>query len=82
MAPATEGQYYLIRDVQAYDPSAREMELNSHNWVQTTVIEDEDLMFGGKSLSAWYEEERQRASSGCSDEELRRGRQKVRSQHK
>jgi hypothetical protein len=65
----TEQQYYLVQN-------AREIELNSHAWVQPIVIEDEDLQFGGKSLSTWYEEERKRLSS-YSDEEERRGRQRV-----
>ena len=57
-----------------------------HAWVQTIDIDDEDLMFGGKSLSAWYEEDRQRLSSGGSDDgrtensqdEEPRGRERVR----
>ncbi len=47
--------------------------------IQVTEIDDEDLQFGGKSLSEWYEEERRRLSHGSSssDEESRRGRQRV-----
>ena len=73
----TEQSYYLVPNLRAIDPSARELELNSHTWVQPIMIEDEDLQFGGKSLSTWYEEERKRQSS-YSDEEERRGRQRVR----
>jgi GAF domain-containing protein len=77
MAPqATEPPYYLVPNLRATDPAAREIDLNAHSWIQATVIEDEDLMFGGKALSAWYEEERRRLS-GSSDEEERRGRQRV-----
>lgn len=48
------------------------------SWVQpTSIIEDEDLTFGGKSLSTWYEEERRRLSL-CDEEDERRGRERVR----
>lgn len=43
-----------------------------------TVIEDDDLTFGGKPLSAWYEEDRRRLSNSGKDEEERRGRQRER----
>ena len=43
--------------------------------IEPISIDDDDIMWGGKSLSAWYEEERERVS-GCSEEE-RRGRQRV-----
>ena len=43
-------------------------------WMVATVIEDDDLMFGGKSLSAWHEEDRSRYST---PEEETRGRQRV-----
>jgi hypothetical protein len=78
MAPdTTEQPYYLVPNLRALDTTAMEIELNSHAWVQPIIIEDEDLQFGGKALSAWYEEERKRLSS-YSDEEERRGRQRVR----
>ncbi|KAF4508113.1 hypothetical protein G6O67_004535 [Ophiocordyceps sinensis] len=94
MAPASSDvatyHYYLVPDLCALDPAAREVELDAHAWVQPTVIEDEDLTFGGKSLSAWYEEERRRLSSGGSDDgqsqssqdEERRGRERTRRHHK
>lgn len=47
----------------------------SYGWMQPIEIEDDDLMFGGKSLSAWYEEERQAPAAPV--EEERRGRQRV-----
>ncbi|OAA63144.1 hypothetical protein ISF_05020 [Cordyceps fumosorosea ARSEF 2679] len=56
--------YYLLPDLRAIDPGAAELDLAAHAWVCPIVIEDEDLMFGGKSLSALYEEERRRRSSG------------------
>lgn len=84
----TTATYYLVPNLRAVDSGAREVDLDAHSWVRPIVIEDEDLMFGGKSLSAWYEEERQRQSSGgsvaggnSSDEEQheeRRGRERVR----
>lgn len=59
------------------------MDTSAYTWVQPTVIEDDDLTFGGKSLSAWYEEERRRLSSGSGsdDGEERRGRERVRKHH-
>lgn len=78
MASSTESTcYYLVPNLQALDPSAREVDASAYTWVQPTIIEDEDLTFGGKALSTWYEEERRRLSSG-SDEEERRGRERVR----
>ncbi|KAI8957628.1 hypothetical protein F5Y11DRAFT_352365 [Daldinia sp. FL1419] len=58
------------------DTNARETELQTHGWMEPIVIDDEDLMFSGKSLSTWYEEERK--SLNVSVEEERRGRQRVR----
>ncbi|KAJ6440629.1 aminotransferase [Purpureocillium lavendulum] len=88
MSPKMEATYYLVPNLRALDPSAREVDLNAHTWVQPIIIEDEDLQFGGKSLSAWYEEERRRLSSGSSDDgneqtdrnydEERRGRERTR----
>lgn len=77
-----EPQYYLLPNLEALDPSAREVDANAYTWVQPTIIEDEDLMFGGKALSAWYEEERRRLSSGSEDGEERRGRERVRRHHR
>jgi hypothetical protein len=90
MPPKTsEATYYLVPNLRAADPSAREVDLDAHSWVQPIVIEDEDLTFGGKSLSTLYEEERRRHSAASvggnsSDEETvhreeeRRGRERVR----
>lgn len=78
-APA-EMTYYLVPNLQALDTSACEMDANTHAWVQPTVIEDDDLTFGGKSLSAWYEEDRRRLSHS-DGEESRRGRERVRRSH-
>ncbi|KAG5922962.1 hypothetical protein E4U42_005078 [Claviceps africana] len=89
MSPMSEATYYLVPNLRALDPSAREVDLNSYSWVQPIDIDDEDLMFGGKSLSAWYEEDRRRLSSGGSDdgchqghhEEKPRGRERERRHH-
>lgn len=81
MAPKSSADstsyYYLVPNLQALDPSARELDLNAYAWVQPTIIDDDDLTFGGKSLSAWYEEERTKQSCGAYDQE-RRGRERVR----
>lgn len=66
-------------------------EMNTAAWVQAIVIEDEDLTFGGKSLSELYEEDRQRLSTASApsstcgseeaasyDDEERRGRDRTR----
>ncbi|KAL7921386.1 hypothetical protein ACQKWADRAFT_295627 [Trichoderma austrokoningii] len=94
MSPMSSDSYYIIPNLQAMDPSAHEIDLNSHTWIQPIIIEDEDLMFGGKSLSTWYEEDRSRLSSvGSSsgsddgnqspeeDEEEHRGRERTRRHH-
>lgn len=55
-------------------------------WLMATPIDDDDLTFGGKPLSTWYEEDRRRFSLGedsartiesDEDEEEERGRQRV-----
>lgn len=48
------------------------------NWMVATVIDDNDLMFGGKSLSAWYEEDRCRQGESGKVEQERRGRSRER----
>ncbi|KAF5133944.1 hypothetical protein E5D57_004572 [Metarhizium anisopliae] len=89
MSPKQEPTYYLVPNMRALDTSAREVDLDSYAWIQPIVIDDEDLMFGGKSLSAWYEEDRRRLSSGSDDgraehsqDEERRGRERVRRHYK
>jgi hypothetical protein len=59
----------------AYYYVPADAESQGYEWMVSTVIEDDDLTFGGKSLSAWYEEDRQKVSF---PEEERRGRQRVR----
>lgn len=78
--------YYLVPTAyQALDPSASEVDASATSWVQPTAIDDDDLTFGGKPLSTWYEEDRRRlSSSGETDESAsggdeRRGRERVRS---
>lgn len=44
-----------------------------NSWVQPTLIDDDDLTFGGKPLSAWYEEERRRLSTGHGEEDSEEG---------
>ena len=69
----------LVSDLSVLGPAMDEADLASHPWMMATVIdiEDDDLMFGGKPLCAWYEEDRRRLSS-CIDEEETRGRQRER----
>lgn len=86
MSLKSEATYYLVPNLRALDPSAQEVDPKSHTWVQPIDIDDDDLMFGGKSLSAWHEEDRRRLSSGGSDDgrndhsqdEEPRGRERVR----
>lgn len=76
--------YYSLTTMQVLDP-AQELDLQSQPWMMATMIEDDDLMFGGKPLSTWYEEDRRRyslgeesaPSPGFEEEEERRGRQRV-----
>ncbi|KFH40773.1 hypothetical protein ACRE_085220 [Hapsidospora chrysogenum ATCC 11550] len=85
MSPSAESTtYYLVPNLRALDPSARELDAASTPWVQPTVIDDDDLTFGGKSLSTWYEEDRRRLSSGDMEDhagEPPRGRERVRRQY-
>jgi len=93
MSPMSSDSYYIIPNLQAMDPSAHEIDFNSQAWIQPIIIEDEDLMFGGKALSEWYEEDRSRlssvgSSSGSDDgnqspeeEEEHRGRERTRRHH-
>jgi hypothetical protein len=60
------------------DPSGSEIRGSNCHWMIATVIEDHDLMFAGKPLSTWYEEERQRQSFGSDFEQDRRGRPRER----
>lgn len=46
------------------DVNISEMDLNSYLWMMVIVIEDDDLMFGGKFFSVWYEEDCCRFSFG------------------
>ncbi|XDG02737.1 hypothetical protein ABKA04_002352 [Annulohypoxylon sp. FPYF3050] len=62
-------QYYLP------DTNAQGIEFQKQGWLEPIVIDDDDLMFGGKSLSAWYEEGRKSVSFPAAEEE-QRGRQR------
>ncbi|KAK4132165.1 hypothetical protein BT67DRAFT_386290 [Trichocladium antarcticum] len=64
-------------DLYAPDLAADDMDQASFSWMAITVIEDDDLMFGGKPLCTWYEEDRRRLSTSI-DEEETRGRQRER----
>ncbi|KAG6007600.1 hypothetical protein E4U21_005798 [Claviceps maximensis] len=89
MSPKSEATFCLVPNLRSMDSSEQEIDDNCWNWMQPIDIDDEDLMFGGKSLSAWYEEDRRRLSSGGSDdgdnqdrhEEQPRGRERVRRHH-
>jgi hypothetical protein len=89
MSPKQDLTYYHVPDLYALDPAACEVDLSSLSWMQPIVIDDEDLMIGGKALSEWYEEDRRRLSSGSDDgkadnsqDEERRGRERVRRHRK
>jgi hypothetical protein len=81
MAPSQQQyqdrSYLVLSDV---DP--RDLNFQSSQWQYATVIDDFDITFGGKPLSALYEEDRRRLSAASTtsndDEEERRGRQRVR----
>ncbi|KAI0803662.1 hypothetical protein GGR55DRAFT_382302 [Xylaria sp. FL0064] len=76
-SPPDDAQYYYLPEVDM--PSEQH---SGHAWMEPIVIDDEDLMFGGKSLSAWYEEERQSLGYPMEEgHEERRGRQRSRQQH-
>ncbi|KAH8653912.1 hypothetical protein BGZ61DRAFT_374032 [Ilyonectria robusta] len=72
--PEPEATCYLLPGLQALDPSAPEVDLDAYTWVQPTAIEDNEVMFDGKALSTWYEEERRRLSSGGEDSKKSRSR--------
>ncbi len=62
-APSRQQLYYYFPELQALDPT-KEMELQAQPWMTATMIEDDDLTFGGKPLSTLYEEDRRRYSMG------------------
>ncbi|KAL5606941.1 hypothetical protein BROUX41_003316 [Berkeleyomyces rouxiae] len=67
---------YYMDSMEAY----LDLENADFSWMGATVIDDDDLMFGGKPLCAWYEEDRQRFSNPYEDEE-HRGRERVRREY-
>jgi hypothetical protein len=73
MVTTTTTSHHSHQDASAYY-MAIDTGSQSHGWMESISIEDDDLMFGGKSLSAWHEEGRQKVSF---PEEERRGRQRV-----
>lgn len=66
--------YYFVPDT-----NTQGAQVQGYRWMEPIIIDDDDLMFGGKSLSAWYEEERKSLSMPA--EEERRGRQRVSQLH-
>ncbi|KAI1733918.1 hypothetical protein F4680DRAFT_368158 [Xylaria scruposa] len=79
--PSEDAQYYYLPEVDVNSSDGQHGGYG-HAWMEPIVIDDEDLMFGGKSLSAWYEEERQSLNYPIEEEqEERRGRQRIRQQH-
>ena len=68
----------VVHNLYIPDPAADEIELTDEPWMVATVIDDDDLMFGGKPLCAWYEEDRRMLGCATIDEEETRGRQRER----
>ncbi|KAL2157234.1 hypothetical protein VTH06DRAFT_6274 [Thermothelomyces fergusii] len=69
----------VVHNLYIPDPSADEIDLSANpSWMVATVINDDDLMFGGKPLCAWYEEDRRRFGCAGIDEEETRGRPRER----
>lgn len=68
---SASSSYYYYTD--------RDVGYSNQSWQMPTIIEDVDITFDGKPLSALYEEDRRRlsAASSSSDEEEERGRQRV-----
>jgi hypothetical protein len=77
MTSSTELTSYFLSYLQGLDPCIQEAGPNAYIWVQPT-IEDDDIIFDGKALSTWYEEERHRRIRSSDDREERRGRKRVR----
>ncbi|KAL2177335.1 uncharacterized protein P884DRAFT_277591 [Thermothelomyces heterothallicus CBS 202.75] len=62
----------VVHNLYIPDPSADEIDLSTNQpWMVATVINDDDLMFGGKPLCAWYEEDRRRFGCATVEEETR-----------
>lgn len=67
-----------------YDAYAAQASQAASQWMKVIPIEDDDLTFGGKPLSDWYEEDRRRYSSSSlesPDEAQQRGRTRQRAYH-
>ncbi len=86
--PPSDQPYCFFQNLQALDLTNKMDPTQGYPWVMATIIEDDDLTFGGKPLSTWYEEDRRRYSLGeesapsprfeeDTEEEERRGRQRV-----
>ncbi|EXK30532.1 hypothetical protein FOMG_13333 [Fusarium oxysporum f. sp. melonis 26406] len=77
MSSSTELTSYFFPYLQDFDTYVQEVDPNAYIWIQPT-IEDNDLIFDGKALSTWYEEDRRRRIGVGEDGEERRGRKRVR----
>ncbi|KAH6640078.1 hypothetical protein BKA67DRAFT_141268 [Truncatella angustata] len=73
----TSTDSHHAQNVSPYYYSSPGTDTQGYGWMQPIEIDDDDLLFGGKSLSEWHEEERRTVSTPA--EEERRGRQRVRS---
>ncbi|KAF9771636.1 hypothetical protein IL306_010724, partial [Fusarium sp. DS 682] len=75
MTSSTELTSYFLLYLEGLDPCIQEVGPSAYIWVQPT-IEDDDIIFDGKALSTWYEEERRRQIRASEDREERRGRKR------
>ncbi|KAG5969663.1 hypothetical protein E4U58_001243 [Claviceps cyperi] len=80
MASENETAYTLVSDLHVPEPPTRQVDRSWCRWVQPIAIDDEDITFCGKSLSAWYEEDRRQRlrSMGLLHDEPSRGRERDR----
>jgi hypothetical protein len=56
----SDSPYSLVSNLQAMVPSASEIDRHRRIWTLPIKIEDDDVKFGGKTLSTWHEEQRRR----------------------
>ncbi|KYK58092.1 hypothetical protein DCS_05105 [Drechmeria coniospora] len=59
----SQANYCLHVNLSVLDSSAHLADIDGRTWACPIDIDDQDLTFRGKSLSAWYEERRR----GCLD---------------
>ncbi|KID86160.1 hypothetical protein MGU_06593 [Metarhizium guizhouense ARSEF 977] len=58
----SKDMYYFIPGLCALDPPAPEVDPGTHTWERAIQIDDADLMYEGKSLSSWFEDDRNHRS--------------------